>query len=67
MFEMSGMDRFLSLQDDPAIVRKQRFMIHKLLGTRASVNTFIPSTEAVTLAFLRRMVDSPQDYAAHHV
>lgn len=66
MVRMCGIDRALSFQDDPVVIRKQRLMLHKPLGTRASVSIFYPSIEAVTHSFLKRMMDSPQDYVALH-
>jgi hypothetical protein len=66
MVTMCGIDRALSFQDNPTVIRKQRLMLHKPLGTRAAISIFYPSIEAVTHAFLKRMVVSPQDYVALH-
>jgi len=45
--------------------RRYRCLFHKLIGTPASVQRFYPSEELEARQFLRRLLTTPEDLAAH--
>jgi hypothetical protein len=65
MLKLSGWGPILALASPGPMFRRQRALLHNLLGTPSALSQFDDLIEDESSIFLRHISDSPSDLAGH--